>query len=215
MVTGINKGILHVGVCIGVALLQSTLVQAQDAVPRVLPEPTILPELSKRTGPEPMKAKGTPIPDAEKPSIEILAGILNEKPAPVVKQTPPPETLALPAAAVEKKAAPVKRTIVQAKAPEQEPPEPVPAIVLTLSALKAVATSAPLPDYPYQAKRSHVTGSGICTLVVDTANGRVMSSTMAQSTGSQLLDKVTTQTFARWRFKPGTISQVQVPITYE
>ena len=102
VVTGINKGILRVGVCIGGALLQSTLVQAQDAVPRVLPEPTILPELSKRTGPEPLKAQGSPIPDAERPSLEVLAGAPNEKHAPIVKQTPPPKMAARPAAVVEK-----------------------------------------------------------------------------------------------------------------
>jgi outer membrane biosynthesis protein TonB len=38
---------------------------------------------------------------------------------------------------------------------------------------------------------------------------------MAQSTGNGILDKVTTETFRRWRFKPGTVSQVRVPITYE
>jgi TonB family protein len=88
-------------------------------------------------------------------------------------------------------------------------------IELTLSALKAVAISAPLPDYPYQAKRAPATGSGICNLVVDSTNGRLTSATMAQSTGSQILDKVTTDTFGRWRFKPGTVAQVKVPITYE
>ena len=210
VVTGINKGILRVGVCIGGALLQSTLVQAQDAVPRVLPEPTILPELSKRTGPEPLKAQGSPIPDAERPSLEVLAGAPNEKPAPIVKQTPPPKMPARPAAVVEKKPTQAKRAIAQLKAPEPGSP-----MGLTLSALKTVATSAPLPDYPYQAKQAHVTGSGVCSLVVDTSNGRVTSATMAQSTGSKVLDKVTTDTFRRWRFKPGTIAQVNVPIAYE
>jgi TonB family protein len=84
-----------------------------------------------------------------------------------------------------------------------------------LSALKAVAINAPLPDYPYQAKNAHVTGSGVCVLVVDTGSGKVTSATMAPSTGNEILDKVTTNAFRRWRFKPGTLSQVQVPITYE
>jgi TonB family C-terminal domain len=205
-----DKGILGIVVCIGVALLQSPSVRAQDAVQKVLPEPTILPELSKRTGPEPMKVQRTPIPDTEKPSLEVLAGTPSEKPVPIMRQTPPPKTEAIPVAAVEKKTPPAKRAIVQPKAPV-----PIPPIELTLSALKAVATSAPLPDYPYQAKRAHVTGSGICNLVVDSMNGRVTSATMAQSTGSQILDKVTTDTFGRWRFKPGTVAQVKVPITYE
>lgn len=78
-----DKGILGIVVCIGVALLQSPSVRAQDAVQKVLPEETILPELSKRTGPEPMKVHGTPIPDTEKPSLEVLAGTPSEKPVPM------------------------------------------------------------------------------------------------------------------------------------
>jgi outer membrane biosynthesis protein TonB len=38
---------------------------------------------------------------------------------------------------------------------------------------------------------------------------------MTQSTGNRVLDKVTTDTFRRWRFKPGSVSQVRVPVTYE
>ena len=205
-----HTGILRIFVCLGVALSQPPLARAQDAVSTPFPEPTILPELSKRTGPKPMKAEGTPIPDAEKPSLEVLAGTPSEKPAPIVKQKPSQKTAAVSAALVEKKSPPTKHTIVQPKAPE-----PVPPIALTSSALKAVATSAPLPEYPDQAKQAGVTGSGICVLVVDTRNGIVTSATMAQSTGSPILDKVTTDTFGRWRFKPGTVALLKVPITYE
>jgi hypothetical protein len=52
-------------------------------------------------------------------------------------------------------------------------------------------------------------------MLVDTASGSVTSAVMAQSTGNAILDKITTDTFGRWRFKPGTVSQVQVPITYQ
>jgi TonB family protein len=52
-------------------------------------------------------------------------------------------------------------------------------------------------------------------MTVDTATGNVASAVMSQSTGNAILDKVTTDTFGRWRFKPGTVSQVQVPITYQ
>ena len=240
-----DKGILRIVVCIVVAFAQPALVRAQDAVTGIRPEPTILPELSKRTGTEPMKAHGTPtpetekpslevlggaplpelskrtrtepmkaqapsIPDTENPSLEVLGGAPSEKAPPIAKQEAPPKTDAIPAAALEKKRPAAKHTIVQLKAPV-----PIPPIELTLSALRAVATSAPLPNYPYQAKHAHVVGSGICNLVVDITNGRVTSATMAQSTGSQILDTVTTDTFGRWRFKPGTLSQVKVPITYE
>jgi TonB family protein len=86
---------------------------------------------------------------------------------------------------------------------------------LSLSAAQAMAVSAPLPEYPYQARHANITGSGICVMLVDTASGKVTNAMMAQSTGNAILDKVTTETFRRWRFKPGTVSQVRVPITYE
>lgn len=203
--TRVHKGILQIVLCIGLALARPPLARAQDAVPAALLEPTPLPKLSKRT---------EATPGAEKPSIEISAGTPSEKPAPIVKQTPHPKTLATPIATVEKKT-PVRPTITQPEAPELKAPEPTSATPITLSALKAVAIKAPIPDYPYQAKNAHITGSGVCVLLVDTASGRVTSATMAQSTGNEILDKVTTNTFGRWLFKPGTLSQVQVPITYE
>jgi TonB family protein len=78
-----------------------------------------------------------------------------------------------------------------------------------------MAMIAPLPDYPYEAKRRNLTGNGTCVMTVDTATGTVTNATMSQSTGSPLLDKLTIQTFKSWRFKPGTVSQVRVPISYE
>jgi TonB family protein len=78
-----------------------------------------------------------------------------------------------------------------------------------------MAINAPLPEYPYEAKRRNLTGSGVCVLTVDTATGAVTDATMSQSTGSRFLDKFTIQTFKDWRFKPGTVSQLRIPISYE
>jgi TonB family protein len=86
---------------------------------------------------------------------------------------------------------------------------------LSLPVAQAMAVSAPLPEYPYQAKRANITGSGVCIMTVDTASGKVTDAIMTQSTGDAMLDKVTTNTFRRWRFKPGTVSQIRVPIDYE
>jgi TonB family protein len=52
-------------------------------------------------------------------------------------------------------------------------------------------------------------------MTVDTATGSVTSTMMEQSTGNAILDKSATDTFRRWWFKPGTVSQVRVPITFE
>ncbi len=78
-----------------------------------------------------------------------------------------------------------------------------------------MAISAPLPEYPYEAKRRNLTGNGICIVSVEVATGRVTDAKMSKSTGSTMLDKLTVQTFKSWRFKPGTVSQVLVPISYE
>jgi len=78
-----------------------------------------------------------------------------------------------------------------------------------------MAISAPLPEYTYEMKRRNLAGSGICVVTVDTATGTVTNANMFQSTGNPLLDKLTIQTFKGWRFKPGTVSQVRVPVSYE
>jgi TonB family protein len=190
----LHKGILQFVVCIGVAVASPPLARAQDAAPATLRE------LLNRT-------EATPTPNMEKPGSkprsEVSATAPNEKPAPIVEQIPPPEELATPAATAERKRPRVrKRAIVRRKAPT------------SLSAAKAVAISAPFPDYPYLAKRAHITGSGVCVMLVDRRSGRVTRAMMEQSTGNAILDKITTDTFAEWRFKPRTVSQVQVPITY-
>ena len=51
-------------------------------------EPTPIPVLSKRTGRKPMPVETPPVPDADKPSIEISAGTPSEKLSPIVKQRP-------------------------------------------------------------------------------------------------------------------------------
>ncbi len=79
---------------------------------------------------------------------------------------------------------------------------------------KAFALSAPLPEYPYEARRQRLTGSGIAALTIDRASGAVTNVTMARSTGNATLDSATISGLRRWRFKPGTVSQVQTPITY-
>ena len=89
---------------------------------------------------------------------------------------------------------------------------PVP---MSLSVAQSMAISAPLPEYPYEAKRRNLTGNGICIVSVEVATGRVTDAKMSKSTGSAMLDKLTVQTFKSWRFKPGTVSPVRVPISYE
>ena len=80
--------------------------------------------------------------------------------------------------------------------------------------VKALALYAPGPPYPYEARRGGITGSGIAELTVNPAAGNVIDARMAQTTGSVFLDTSTLETLRRWRFKTGTPSNVDVPITY-
>jgi TonB family protein len=79
---------------------------------------------------------------------------------------------------------------------------------------KAFVISAPRPDYPYEARSRHITGSGIAVITVDPNSGLAMDAVMAQSIGNAILDNSTVSAFRRWRFKPGTPAQVRIPITF-
>lgn len=85
---------------------------------------------------------------------------------------------------------------------------------MSITGAKALAIYAPKPEYPYEARSRHQTGSGVCVVSVDTASGSVTDATMAQSIGSPILDQSTLSAFRRWKFKPGTVSRVKIPITY-
>jgi TonB family protein len=79
---------------------------------------------------------------------------------------------------------------------------------------KALALYAPRPNYPYEARRGRITGSGIAHLTVNPVSGSVIDVRMSQSTGNAILDNATVSAFRRWRFRPGVASNVDVPITY-
>jgi protein TonB len=85
---------------------------------------------------------------------------------------------------------------------------------LTLSSAKVMALSAPRPEYPFEARRQKITGSGFVVMTVDSVTGRVTGAVMEQSTGSSVLDNAAMTGFQRWRFRPGTASRVRSPITF-
>ena len=79
---------------------------------------------------------------------------------------------------------------------------------------KAWALSTPRPDYPYEARSRHLTGSGIAIISVDPITGFASDATLEQSIGNPILDNSTVSAFRRWRFKPATPSRVRIPITF-
>ncbi len=232
-------------VCTGVCFAGAYPAQAQEATSANLPDQFQTGEMIQIHKPKKKKVETTsqtvatapkqdtaPVPDQTPAAEEVPAPIAppeekkaepnhsnpsmppSQKPTTPTEQAPPAEEPAVVAVPSEKKARPRKRraSAVQPEAASISAPVPV---SLSLSVAQSMAITAPLPEYTYEMKRRNLTGSGICVVTVDPATGTVTNATMFQSTGSPLLDKITIQTFKSWRFKPGTVSQVRVPISYE
>jgi TonB family protein len=85
---------------------------------------------------------------------------------------------------------------------------------LNNSEAKALALYAPRPAYPYEARSKHLTGSGIVLLGVDSSTGNVTSAQMLKSTGHQILDDSALEALRKWRFRPGTVHKVRIPINF-
>lgn len=85
---------------------------------------------------------------------------------------------------------------------------------VSLRSVKAMVAYAPRPIYPYEARRQRVTGSGVALVTVDQISGTVTDVLMTQSCGNTILDNSTLDALRTWRFKPGNVTRVQVPITY-
>jgi TonB family protein len=230
-------------VCTGVCFAGGHLTQAQEATSANLPDQFQTGEMIQIRKPKKKKAEATsqiaatapqqdtaPVPEqplaAEEvpiqnappeekktePNRSTASMPPNQKPATPTEQAPPAEEPAVTVVPAEKKHRLRKRPrpAVQREAASISAPVPV-----SLSVAQSMAITAPLPDYSYEMKRRNLSGSGVCIVTVDSATGTVTNATMFQSTGSPLLDKLTIQTFKNWRFKPGTVSQVRVPISYE
>ena len=84
----------------------------------------------------------------------------------------------------------------------------------SMSSGKGVRIYTPHPPYSEEARRNHITGSGIAEMTVDTATGAVTNVVMTQSTGNAMLDNSATSTFRRWRFRAGTVARVRQRITF-
>jgi TonB family protein len=73
---------------------------------------------------------------------------------------------------------------------------------------------APRPQYPYEARKRHIIGSGLLRMTLDLRTGGVVKVTMIKSTGSAILDNACLRAFGQWRFKPGRWKEIDLPITF-
>jgi TonB family protein len=78
---------------------------------------------------------------------------------------------------------------------------------------KAMFIESPKPDYPLELRRQHLTGRGLFRMYVD-EQGKVTSIKILKSIGHRELDAEAMKGFIRWRAKPGTRREVDMPITF-
>ena len=79
---------------------------------------------------------------------------------------------------------------------------------------RALAVYAPRPPYPYEARVRKEMGSGVVIVTIDPGTGNVITAVMAVSTGVKILDEAAVSTFSQWRFRPGTVKKVRIPINF-
>jgi len=227
----------------GVALAGGELAPAQEATSANLPDQFQTGEMlqiqkSKKKKPESNSQSPATVPNQNTAPVSGQPLAAEELPPLIVPSAEKKSEAASVPPTMASKGAPSPHPVEQAVSPEESPPATAPArkprpkrkppprvesevggvpepVPMSLSVAQSMAISAPLPEYPYEAKRRNLTGNGICVVSVEVATGRITDAKMSKSTGSAMLDKLTVQTFKSWRFKPGTVSQVLVPISYE
>lgn len=85
--------------------------------------------------------------------------------------------------------------------------------VVTPPELWAMFPTKALPLYPYEARRSRTTGSGLFRMYIE-PDGRVRAVGVMKSTGSKVLDLAAAGGLYRWRAFPGKRREVDMPVTF-
>lgn len=82
--------------------------------------------------------------------------------------------------------------------------------------LKGILLYAPVPNYP-EAARSHYTtmAQGAYRLKINQQNGSVDEVGVLKRAGHHQLDGTMVLTLFKWRFKPGALKELDVPVSFE
>jgi TonB family protein len=76
------------------------------------------------------------------------------------------------------------------------------------------AIYSPQPVYRFEWAKQGLTDKGVVLVKIDPKTGIVTGTRMLQSTGSKLLDGAALKAYSKWRFKPGSVPQVKMPIEF-
>ncbi len=69
-------------------------------------------------------------------------------------------------------------------------------------------------EYPYADRQGYHQGSGLFRITIDPTTGAATHVTILRSTGYHTLDNSAMVALGRWRWKPGTWKEVDMPITF-
>ena len=73
---------------------------------------------------------------------------------------------------------------------------------------------APKPEYPYKARALNIEGSGRFRALVNPETGAVSEVIVTKTTGHRVLDDAVVLTLRKWRLKPHTFKEFDVPINF-
>lgn len=106
-------------------------------------------------------------------------------------------------------------TMERTELPNSLPPmmQPKAKLELTADEIRTFGIVTPQPEYPYEARRKQIEGSGLFALRLE-KTGAVRDVQVLQSTGNEMLDNASVKTLRRWRFVAGTFEQLVVPIRF-
>jgi len=85
--------------------------------------------------------------------------------------------------------------------------------VVTPKELWALFDKRGIPQYPYEARRAHATGSGIFRMYIN-ADGSVRTVGVMKSTGNKILDLAAAGALYQWHAKPGRRREVDMPMGF-
>ena len=72
----------------------------------------------------------------------------------------------------------------------------------------------PMPEYPYEARRLKLSGSGLYQLKFDYESGRLREVHIVHGTGKRVLDDAIISALKRWQAKPRSLHSILQPVTF-
>ena len=80
---------------------------------------------------------------------------------------------------------------------------------------KGIILEAPEPIFADGSRKDIGVSQGVYRLTINQQNGLVDQVGILKKTGTQKLDGTAVLTFFKWKFKPGALKQIDIPITFD